>query len=57
MMVLETGNTGRDRDMWRMFEAERKTFDTSHEGMQMGWTGTFNQLAQYLAKATAGGRR
>ncbi len=57
MMVLETGNTGRDRDMWRMFEAERKTFDTSHEGMQMGWTGTFNQLAQYLAKVTTGGRR
>ncbi len=32
-------------------EAERKTFDTSHDGMQMGWTGTFEQLAEYLAKA------
>ena len=32
-------------------ETERKTFDTSHEGMRMGWTGTFEQLAQYLAKA------
>ena len=32
-------------------EAERKTFDTSHEGMRMGWTRTFEQLAAYLAKA------
>ena len=32
-------------------EAERKTFDTSHEDMRMGWTGTFDQLAEYLAKA------
>jgi uncharacterized protein YndB with AHSA1/START domain len=32
-------------------EAERKTFDTSHDGMRMGWTGTFDQLAEYLAKA------
>jgi len=32
-------------------EEERKTFDASHEGMKMGWTGTFNQLGEYLAKA------
>jgi uncharacterized protein YndB with AHSA1/START domain len=32
-------------------EAERKTFDTSHDGMRMGWTGTFDQLAEYLAEA------
>ena len=32
-------------------EEERKTFDTSHEGMTMGWSGTFDQLAEYLAKA------
>jgi len=32
-------------------EAERNTFDTMHEGMKMGWTGTFDQLAEYLAKA------
>ena len=31
-------------------EEERKTFDTSHEGMRQGWTGTFEQLAEYLAK-------
>jgi uncharacterized protein YndB with AHSA1/START domain len=30
---------------------ERKTFDSSHEGMSQGWTGTFDQLAAYLAKA------
>ena len=38
-------------------EAERKTFDTSHEDMRMGWTGTFEQLAEYLANAAAGGSR
>jgi len=32
-------------------EAERKTFDTNHDGMMQGWTGTFDQLAAYLAKA------
>ncbi len=32
-------------------DAERKTFDESHEGMKIGWTGTFDQLAEYLAKA------
>jgi uncharacterized protein YndB with AHSA1/START domain len=31
-------------------EAERKTFDGAHEGMKGGWTGTFDQLAAYLAK-------
>ena len=29
---------------------ERKTFDASHDGMKQGWTGTFDQLAGYLAK-------
>lgn len=29
---------------------ERKTFDGAHEGMRQGWTGTFDQLAGYLAK-------
>lgn len=37
-------------------ETERKTFDTSHEGMRMGWTGTFEHLAQYLALQSGGGR-
>jgi uncharacterized protein YndB with AHSA1/START domain len=31
-------------------QAEQNTFDTSHEGMKMGWGGTFDQLAEYLAK-------
>src|SRR5205085_11589355 len=26
-------------------EEERKTFDSSHDGMRQGWTGTFDQLA------------
>lgn len=29
---------------------ERKTFDSSHEGMKQGWSGTFDQLTEYLAK-------
>jgi len=37
-------------------ESERKTFETSHEGMRMGWTGTFEQLAQYLALRSGGSR-
>lgn len=31
-------------------EEEGKTFDAAHEGMKQGWTGTFDQLAAYLAK-------
>jgi uncharacterized protein YndB with AHSA1/START domain len=31
--------------------AEKKTFDTNHESMTMGWTGTFDQLAEHLAKS------
>jgi hypothetical protein len=29
-------------------ESERQTFDANHESMTGGWTGTFNQLADYL---------
>jgi len=32
-------------------EEERQTFDSNHEGMKQGWTGTFEQLASYLAEA------
>lgn len=32
-------------------ESERKTFEAGHESMQKGWTGTLDQLADYLAKA------
>jgi uncharacterized protein YndB with AHSA1/START domain len=31
-------------------EEERKTFDAAHASMQQGWTGTMDQLADYLAK-------
>jgi uncharacterized protein YndB with AHSA1/START domain len=34
-------------------EDERKTFDAAHEGMKQGWTGTFDQLTAYLARASA----
>ena len=32
-------------------EAERKAFDAARESMRGGWTGTFDQLDAYLAKA------
>jgi uncharacterized protein YndB with AHSA1/START domain len=32
-------------------DEERRTFDSAHEGMKQGWGGTFEQLAEYLAKA------
>ena len=32
-------------------EEERKTFDGAHDGMKQGWTGTFDQLAEYLARS------
>jgi uncharacterized protein YndB with AHSA1/START domain len=31
-------------------EAERKAFAAGHEGMKMGWGGTFDQLADYLGR-------
>jgi len=31
-------------------ETERKTFDDGRKGMQQGWGGTLDQLADYLAK-------
>jgi uncharacterized protein YndB with AHSA1/START domain len=35
----------------RPTEAERKTFEGAHDGMKQGWSGTFDQLADHLAKA------
>lgn len=32
-------------------EAERKTFEDGAESMRQGWTGTFDRLDDYLAKA------
>lgn len=29
-------------------DEERKTFDSAHEGMNQGWGGSFEQLAEYL---------
>lgn len=31
-------------------EAERQTFDSSHDGMNQGWKGTMDQLTAYLRK-------
>ena len=31
-------------------EEERKTFDAGHDSMQQGWSGTLEQLADYLAR-------
>lgn len=31
--------------------SEQATFDGAHDGMRQGWTGTMDQLAEYLAKA------
>lgn len=36
---------------WRPLDAteeERRTFDASHDGMRQGWSGTFDQPAEYL---------
>ncbi len=33
-------------------DEEIATFNGAHEGMKQGWTGTFDQLAAYLAKAS-----
>jgi uncharacterized protein YndB with AHSA1/START domain len=32
-------------------EIERRTFDENHDSMRMGWGGTMDQLAAYLAKS------
>ena len=31
-------------------EAERKTFDEGRDSMKQGWTGTFDQFAEYLGR-------
>ena len=32
-------------------DEERQTFEKSRDGMKQGWSGTFEQLAAYLAKS------
>jgi uncharacterized protein YndB with AHSA1/START domain len=34
-------------------EKERRTFDGGHDSMTQGWTGTLDQLGEYLARARA----
>ena len=34
-------------------ESERKVFEAGHESMRMGWSGTLDQLADFLATARA----
>jgi uncharacterized protein YndB with AHSA1/START domain len=37
--------------VWKAWtEAERRTFEAGRDSMQQGWTGTFEQLEQYLAR-------
>lgn len=36
---------------WNATELECKTFAESHSSMNQGWSGTFEQLAAYLAKS------
>jgi uncharacterized protein YndB with AHSA1/START domain len=39
---------------WQALNAsaqEQNTFDTNHDSMRQGWTGTLDQLAGYLARA------
>ena len=31
-------------------DEDRRTFDSSHDGMKQGWSGTFEHLADYLTK-------
>ena len=40
-------------ERYRRLWEERKTFEAGHESMQQGWTGTLDQLTDYLAKALA----
>jgi uncharacterized protein YndB with AHSA1/START domain len=39
---------------WRPLSAtavEQATFDQSHDGMRMGWKGTFEQLEEFLSRS------
>ena len=35
-------------------DAERKAFEAGHKGMQAGFGGTYDNLAEYLASAAKG---
>ena len=45
---------------WRPLDAadeDRMTFSSTHNSMKQGWTGTFDQLATYLAQINQGRAR
>lgn len=53
MTLTEEGNRTRVTIDWipqNASEIERKTFAEGHDSMRQGFTGTFDQLAAYLAK-------
>ena len=55
----ETGDRTKVTVRWEAYEAtdqERKTFQDGMASMQQGWTGTFEQFADYLAKSLKNGR-
>jgi uncharacterized protein YndB with AHSA1/START domain len=39
-----------DWSAYQATETEQKIFDSSHDGMNQGWSGTFEQLSAYLAQ-------
>lgn len=52
--VVEEGSKTKLTIKWSPLnptEVEQKTFDSAHDGMRQGWSGTFGQLTGYLAKA------
>jgi uncharacterized protein YndB with AHSA1/START domain len=53
VLFAESGGKTTVTVRWAPFEAteaERKTFAAGHDSMRMGWTGTMEQLAEYLAQ-------
>jgi len=50
----QPGGKTRFTTRWQALNAtaeEQNTFDTNHDSMRMGWTGTLDQLSDYLANA------
>ena len=50
----EPGGKTKFTTRWQTLNAtpeEQKTFDGNHNSMNMGWTGTLDQLSAYLARA------
>ena len=52
----QPGGKTRFTTRWQALNAtaeEQKTFDTNHDSMRVGWTGTLDQLEAYLGKPRA----